>query len=239
MYHIALCDDENSALNFYRDLINSLAKKNGWQIDIRVFSSEKNFMLYLDKNPFSFDLIVFDILLGNANGVEIAKQVREKNDVVQIIFLTTSKDFALSSFAANPFYYLVKNQDDEKFEQVLNNVFKHIGNNSNDLFVYQKVNTTFSIPIKAIKYFENFGREVLIVMDDLENISFYDGFNSLEKRLKPGHFARISRSQIVNFSYIYKVSASQVFLRTGETLKMSVHFRESFEKAFSHFLLGE
>ncbi|HMM01163.1 MAG TPA: LytTR family DNA-binding domain-containing protein [Bacilli bacterium] len=239
MYHIALCDDENSALNFYRDLINLLAKKNGWQIDIKVFSNENNLILFLDKNPFSFDLIIFDILLGAANGVDVAKLVREKNDVVQIIFLTTSKDFALSAFDAHPFYYLIKNQDEEKFEQVLNSAFKHIESNSDELFVYQKVNTTFSIPIKIIKYFENFGREVLIIMDNAENISFYGGFNSLEKRLSPTHFARISRNQIINFSYIYRVSASKVFLRTGEVLKMSVHFREAFEKAFSHFLLGE
>lgn len=58
--------------------------------------------------PHSYDLVLLDIYMGGATGVEAARKIRETDENVHLVFCTTSNEFASESYALGISYYLHK-----------------------------------------------------------------------------------------------------------------------------------
>ena len=56
----------------------------------------------------AYDLILLDIYMGGATGVEAARKIRETDENVHLVFCTTSNEFASESYALGISYYLHK-----------------------------------------------------------------------------------------------------------------------------------
>jgi two-component SAPR family response regulator len=53
------------------------------------------------------------------NGIQTAKQIRQFNEAVKIIFLTSSSEFAVDSYAVGASYYLLKPVEKMSFFEIL------------------------------------------------------------------------------------------------------------------------
>lgn len=56
----------------------------------------------------AYDLVLLDIYMGGATGVEAARKIRETDENVHLVFCTTSNEFASESYALGISYYLHK-----------------------------------------------------------------------------------------------------------------------------------
>lgn len=118
MLEIAIIEDQ---LDVQRDLEKILDKysiKHGLDITLNKFSSAEEFL----ENPEyikSVDMFLLDIYLGEILGIELAKIIRSLGCTKPIIFLTSSKDFALEAFSVNASQYLLKPVDETQFVSAL------------------------------------------------------------------------------------------------------------------------
>ena len=55
-----------------------------------------------------FDIILLDVLMPGENGMAAAREIREYDSNVKIIFLTSSTEFAVESYAVDAWYYQLK-----------------------------------------------------------------------------------------------------------------------------------
>ena len=69
MLEIFLCDDEQKALDYYCNLIYSLAHKHSLAVHIHSFNSGEAFCFALEDNETKPDLIYLDILMEGMNGL--------------------------------------------------------------------------------------------------------------------------------------------------------------------------
>ena len=106
MITVFLCDDNEISLTRYHKKLTSIVEKTEEQIKISHFSSGESLIAYLEENPNEADIIFLDLLMGNLNGVEIAKKLRELVCISEIVFLTSSEDFVYDSFEASPLHYI-------------------------------------------------------------------------------------------------------------------------------------
>ena len=85
----ALCDDDKYITKEIKKLLLEYAKDNRITIDIDEFESGEE-LLNSEKN---YDIIVLDYQLGSTNGLTVAKELRKRNVLSSIIFLTSYPNF--------------------------------------------------------------------------------------------------------------------------------------------------
>ncbi|MDE6844746.1 MAG: response regulator, partial [Lachnospiraceae bacterium] len=121
MYLIALCDDEPAELDKTEKLLGDYEKKfPGLEFMTRCFESAEELLCLVREKNYIPDLIFMDIYMpdkkSNSNplGIEAAKELRNMNYKGKIIFLTTSKEYALEAFDVDALQYMVKPVSKEK-----------------------------------------------------------------------------------------------------------------------------
>ena len=55
-----------------------------------------------------YDIYLLDVVMPGLNGIELAKEIRSSDKAADIIFLTSSPEFAVESYTVKASNYLVK-----------------------------------------------------------------------------------------------------------------------------------
>ena len=89
----ALCDDDKYIIEELKKLLLTYAKENRIIIDIDEFESGEK-LLNSENN---YDIIVLDFQLGSTDGLTVAKELRKRNVLSCIIFLTSYPHFMIDA----------------------------------------------------------------------------------------------------------------------------------------------
>ena len=89
---IALCDDRPDQLENLRSMILAW---NGESVS--VFCYDNGDALLQAHRTTPFDIIFLDILMPLLNGMEAARELRQFDKTVRLVFLTASSDFAVEA----------------------------------------------------------------------------------------------------------------------------------------------
>lgn len=146
------------------------------------------------------DLIILDVIMPLLNGMDVARELRKDNQDVPIIFLTSSRDFAVDSYEVKAFHYLIKPVDDVKLFHTLDDVLNIITLPQN-LFTAQ-TNVGFWSNGKTIAIRELFSKCEEIF--SLEN-----------------GFFRCHRSYIVNLNNIVQFTKSEISTNQNPAIPIS------------------
>ena len=68
------------------------------------------------------DVLLLDVIMPGENGISAAREIREYDRNVKIIFLTSSAEYAVQSYTVDAYYYQLKPIREETFFQVLDSV---------------------------------------------------------------------------------------------------------------------
>lgn len=130
MYKIVLVEDEED-LN---SLIKTYLEHEGYEVTS--YLSGTDAIKDIDKNP---DLWILDIMLpGDISGYDIIKKIREKNDVVPVIF-TSARDEQLDKIIGLELGsddYITKPYSPKELVLRVNNIIKRVYKNDNQKLVY-------------------------------------------------------------------------------------------------------
>lgn len=86
MLKIAFCDDDLEILKELGILLDKYKKERGEDLTCTVFQSPLELLAAIEKG-FSFDILFLDILMPGENGIETAKEIRQYDNNMKIIFL--------------------------------------------------------------------------------------------------------------------------------------------------------
>lgn len=73
-------------------------------ISIQLYRSAKHFLERFEKQ---FNLIFFDIEMPELDGINLAREIRNEDDSVRIIFVSWHPKFALDGYGLNALSFLV------------------------------------------------------------------------------------------------------------------------------------
>ena len=91
---IAICDDDKKELLQIYQLVDEFLKcgfANG-KIEVHSFESSIELIEQLERDKY-FDVFLLDVIMPGINGIELAADIRSKDQVGKIIFLTSSLEF--------------------------------------------------------------------------------------------------------------------------------------------------
>ena len=100
MIRIAVCDDKPEELNRISYNLNLNQPTNHLHMGIHDFSSGFSLLDALDSGE-RFDIIILDIIMPGENGMDIAREIRKNHTEIEIIFLTSSPEYAVESYEVN------------------------------------------------------------------------------------------------------------------------------------------
>lgn len=240
MYRISICDDNGGELEKICSIINDYTEANSINAKVKSFASGKELLEYEDGGQYS-DIYILDIIMPDMNGIQLGKAIRQKNADAFIIFLTTSKDYALESYSVKAFSYLIKPAERENVTAELADCFSRI-KKPPERFVLKCTNGTVSVSAEDIVYIEYYNHRMIYRLaggKTVESVYFRETFDSvITDYVKNGSFIKSSASYLVNMRHIRTVNAAGFIMSDGTVLTVTRKYAEARKKYIDYELNG-
>ena len=217
MYKLAICDDDTYFRNSLEKFLREFFSDKDAEYSIASFSEPSSFNASLNAGA-DYDLVFLDIMFENDNGINYAKYLRANHRELDIIFITTSKEYAIESFDVNPLYYILKPMEPQKLTAALERFLEK----SAPIYIcFNSLGSTIKIELSDILYFEIYGHRVIIHKTDGTLSDIRGTLKDIESQLPPATFIRPHRSYLVNFRFITEIAHYRLKIKNGETLPIS------------------
>lgn len=226
MWKIAICDDEKKMVETMRQDILSYGK----ECEIDCFYSGEE--LLSEKK--TYDIIFMDIDMQGINGIEAAKQIREKDKNVKIIYVTSYTDYVNYAFSVHAFAYLLKPVKREEIHRQLQEADSYYKERKEaQALRFATKEGTLEKKVDEIFFMEYKERHVFMRADDGEH-QLSGSISEVSKRMGKHGFAVPHKSFCVNLYHVKNVKGYDVFMMNGDVIplsqKKSVEFRERLHK---------
>ena len=225
-YKIAICDDSNADRQYISDLTTRWAAETGHTVQITTISSAENILFHYTQEC-DYDILLLDIEMGSMDGVTMAKQLRQTNDTIQIVFITGYADYIAEGYEVAALHYLVKPVKEEKLFTVLSRAVEKATKNEK-VFHFEIGSEMVRVPIYQIRYADVMGNYVTI--HALTDVTIKMTLAELAKNLDE-RFCRVGRSVVVNLTKISRVTKTEIKLSDGTSIPLPRGAYESINRA--------
>jgi len=121
MMRIAAVDDEIHTLKRFERMI-----QNYEDIELcGLFESGEQLLTYLKDHP--LEVVFLDIEMPEMNGLVLAQQILDKNNNIEIVFITAFNQYAVEAFEVQAIDYVMKPLKKERLEKTLSRLLKTKG----------------------------------------------------------------------------------------------------------------
>lgn len=113
MIHAIAIDDELHALERLSRLL-----MNHSEVQLQgLFETAEDALSFIEENP--VDVVFLDIEMPGKNGLLLAEDILDRNDQINIVFVTAYQEYALQAFELHAMDYLVKPLTEVRLEKTL------------------------------------------------------------------------------------------------------------------------
>ncbi|MBE5954589.1 MAG: response regulator transcription factor [Lachnospiraceae bacterium] len=227
MIKVCVCDDDELIANKISSIIDSLAEEKNIKIKKDVYYSGSAMVRGIENSNSYYDLIFLDIEMEDIDGIEAAKRLRLRDELANIIYVTSYQNYAIETFAVRPYQFVLKPFEDEVIEKHFMDVYERVLSDSEECFKFKFCNVHYKVLLKDIMYFESCKRSIIIHLSDGTKYKFYGKINNVENMLidSKSDFLRIHQSILVNLKFIRIKRFSDIQLMNGTILQISENKR--------------
>ena len=236
MLRFILCDDDELQLDEIAGFIRQWADTNKINVEISQFTSGKAVLEQFQ--PQRNDIVICDIMMPDMDGLTLANSLRSLRPDFHIIFMSSSKDFALQAYDAHPYGYLVKPCSYEAFSGLLGNLMQKV--RMHTLSVYSG-HETYKLPITDISFVEATNRQTVFNMKDGRSIATRDTLASIQDMLlKYPAFFKPHRSYIINLQYVEHFNSKEISMKNSACLiPIARGLDKEFKEKYFQFMFSE
>ena len=160
MIQIAFCDDDQTVLDQLSALLEKYRTQRCIQIQCTAFRSPLNLLAEIEKGT-RYDILFLDVIMPAENGITVAKEIRQYDTAVEIIFLTSSTEFAVESYMVGAYFYQLKPIWEESFFRLTDSVIAECRRADQRSLVLRCKTGISRIELDRLLYCEVLGRTLL------------------------------------------------------------------------------
>ena len=232
---IAICDDEIQFTNTLCPLLERWAEKHGIRLTLCSFTNGDD--LIASQRNECVDLIILDVLMPLLNGIDTARELRHDHPAVPIIYLTSSKEFAVDSYEVNAFYYLIKPVTEERLFPVMDKFLDLYKQQKDTVTVAQTSHGFCRISLTDVDYLEAQNKKVLVHLSSGRIIEIREQFSKCRQIFSPENgFCHCHRSYIVNLNNVEQFSKSELTTYHKASIPISRNRYAAFKDAWFHHM---
>lgn len=217
MLKIAVVEDSKE----YADLL----KKKILETD---FKDDTEVDLYLDPMEFldalgkgeNYQLCFSDIEMLGMDGVKLAEKIREKDDRMMLIFISSYLEYATEGYQVRAFDYLLKGRVDDRWDALAGRVMKQLEDDRKKVYKVTAGNKVVVFPVDDILYVYKAGNYCHFVIKGWKNnVAERKSMWKLEEDMKPyRYFIYAKRGYLINIRKICEYKVREVVMENGDAI---------------------
>lgn len=234
--HFAICDDNIDDLCRITALVENYRKQRVSSITYDTFHCATELLDAMNKQQ--FDLLLIDILMPGLTGMEVAREIRQWDATIPIIFLTSSREFAVESYRVSAENYILKPVQAEEIFHVLDKLLTKMS--KGEAYLALKTGDSLvRLPLSEIVYVEVLNRKVQFTLVSGEVKDSYGYLVDFEKDLLlDASFLKPHRSYIVNLRQVTALDKSGFVMITGQIVPVARELFVQAKTAYMKYLLS-
>ena len=215
-YKIAICDDDAAQRAHLIKIAREWAEQSRCLLDIKEYPGAEAFLFdYAEEKD--FDILLLDIEMDGMDGITLAKELRQDNEALHIVFITGYPDYIAEGYDVAALHYLLKPVRKDKLKEVLDRAV-WLGKRTPPSLLVSTDRETIRILFDDIYYVESQGH-YMAVYTAKEEYRLRMTVSEMLEKLGQG-FYRCSRSYIVGLLHVNRITKSEVILDNQVSLPL-------------------
>jgi len=239
---LALCDDEIGHRSVLEKLLRDyLGRDDAPAGRLSVFSRGQDLLAEAEENG-GFDIYILDVVMPEVSGVELGKRLRAMGCGGAIVYLSVSAEYALDSYQAQAFYYLLKPVEPARLYDVLDQAVVALEKQKASCVTVKTRQSLRLLRLDNILYAELANRSVHYHMADGEQVDSVTVRRSFQEEtarlLEDDRFYLCGASFVVNLHYVTEVEKGFLRLDGGRRVPLARGSFAAAQRRWSDYWLG-
>lgn len=222
--HFILCDDNVDDLEALRASVEDYIASRGISAETLCFSSPEDLLNFSEQELDGKEVYLLDVVMPEVDGINLGKKLRERGANSAVIYISTSKEYALDAFEVHAFSYLIKPFSSDKLFSELDGCLGQ----TTPPFQTISVKTAGGIigvdaaEIIAVEYYDH--RLTFHMKNGKKLDTVYQKqpfYVQADELIKTGSFVRVSASYLVNFKNIGGLKTDEFIMCDGSRYKIT------------------
>lgn len=237
MLQIAICDDIPEELARISQHIRRYIKEHHLDAEVAEFSHPDALLLASERIP--FDLYLLDVIMPMITGIGVGHELRARHSTAQIVYFTTSDEFALSAFSVKAAHYIIKPFTASDFDEAIDRAMENMRRSApKELAVRSEDGKLRMINVREIEYIEccDHAQEIHLKIETI--IEQRRSLARLQEELDAlmlGQFIVPYKGFLVNLSAVVSIESKGVLLRSGARIPIRRGFCRQLQAQYTAF----
>ena len=220
MLHVAVCDDERTALQELAEEVRRWAEAEGEACSVETFASADAFWFVWEERK-DLEVLLLDIEMPGMDGMELARRLRQAGEPIGIIFVTGNPDFALEGYDLEAVSYVMKPVRRERLHAALSRATERMARRAAVLLPHYGGELE-RLYIADICCLESDGHASIVWKKDGTKLVSKMGTQQLEQELEncSDAFFKPHRSYFINLAHVERIGKKDV--RMGNQLLVPI-----------------
>ncbi len=238
MIKISICDDNSRDLHHIAENLRTYSSLHTeYGIEFNTFSSAFEMLDSFAKTG-SPDIALLDVCMPGMLGTELARDILRCSENTDIIFLTTSADYAVDAFSIHAADYIQKPYTQEKFNDSLDRV---ISMRQDRTWLLLSCNGELHrIALEEILYIETIGKNRVFFLASGKKLPVRMTSAQLQETISGGEgMVFCGASFVVNLRHVRCFSGADLVIDNGALIPIPRRVRSQLKQEFFNFYLKE
>lgn len=231
MINVTIVDNDIEAIQTISSYLIKYQNEEGVSFCISSFLNEIDFL----ESAMDYDILFLDINMPYKNGIDVAKEIRERGYQGIICFLTNYAQYAIDGYSVNAFDFIIKNNSYENFRLHIQRILKALSKEITDIITITYGYNKISINLKDIYYFESMGHQLYIYTKN-KVYCIWESIKVYKKKLTSYGFYSCHESYLIHLCKIEEVRKNSVII-LGKEIAISRNKKKEFLDWYRRYIL--
>ena len=234
---IAICDDDSQELAHISSFIDTYRQEKKASLTYKTFQNAIELLSTVNNGD--YDILLLDILMPGLTGMQAAHEIRAFDAEVKIVFLTSSPEFAVESYAVKAYNYILKPASKDKLFSILDALIAEEQRPLEGLTVKTQAGMA-RILFSKLAFVEVMNKKLYFHLADGSVQETSASLAAFEhKLLSRSEFVKVHRSYIVNLWQVGEIRPKELITHAGNTVPISRLLYGKIREAYMEHLFVE
>lgn len=230
MVRIAVVEDEDIYVRQLTDYLYQYGREAGEEFDVAVFRDGDGIT---SKYEAKFDIILMDIQMKFVDGMTAAKEIRNIDSKVIIIFITNMTQYAIRGYEVDALDYVLKPVDYFAFSQRIAKAVSRLRRRDRKFMMVNVRGGVMRLDVEDIYYIESKGHNLIFHTAGGE-YSGYGTMKQVQEELENAGFSRGNKCYLMNLKHVEGIQDKCAVIK-GEKLQLSRPRMNSFMQELTKY----
>lgn len=231
MIRVAIVEDEAAYAYQLEGYLTQYANEH--ELAFAVTRFDDGLSIVEDYRP-EWDIIFLDIRMTHMDGMEAARRIRQQDDLVALIFITSMAQYAIQGYEVGALGFILKPLNYPQLSLRLDKVIRLLRRDDQHWLVLPVREGKVRVSVRDILYIEVQNHNVQVVTTQ-RSYTFRATLAEMMEQLAECHFSRCNHCYLVNLQNVTELLKDSVMVG-GHELAVSRPKKKQFMRELSDYL---